>query len=328
MIYKAFISYSHAVDGKLAPALQDALHSFAKPWYRLRAIRVFRDRTTLSATPALWPSIEKALGESEYFLLLASPESADSKWVSKEIAWWLTNRSPEKMLILLTEGELAWDNEASDFDWNQTTALRNSGGRRFDHEPLWVDLRWARSEDNLSLRHVQFRSAILDVAAPLYGRAKDELDGKDVREHRRTKRIIWITCVMLLALTLLAMAAAVYAIKQQDIAIANEREVTRTASRANVSLARYLKGARNNTQTLAHLAQALRLHPQNREAVSFTTALLLEKSFQSPAGGNMQHEESVWSAQFSPDGQRVVTASAIRLRGCGTPPLAIPSASP
>ncbi|MDQ3698882.1 MAG: hypothetical protein M3373_12810 [Gemmatimonadota bacterium] len=41
--YDAFISYSHALDGTLAPALQSALHRFAKPWYRLRARRVFRD---------------------------------------------------------------------------------------------------------------------------------------------------------------------------------------------------------------------------------------------------------------------------------------------
>ena len=40
--YKAFISYSHAVDGKLAPALHGALHRFAKPWYRPRALRVKR----------------------------------------------------------------------------------------------------------------------------------------------------------------------------------------------------------------------------------------------------------------------------------------------
>ena len=31
MRYDAFLSYSHAADGKLAPALQRALHRFAKP---------------------------------------------------------------------------------------------------------------------------------------------------------------------------------------------------------------------------------------------------------------------------------------------------------
>jgi hypothetical protein len=47
MAYHAFMSYSHAADGKLAPALQSALHRFAKPWYRLRAMRIFRDKTSL-----------------------------------------------------------------------------------------------------------------------------------------------------------------------------------------------------------------------------------------------------------------------------------------
>ena len=41
--YAAFISYSRAVDGRLAPRLKGALEGFGKPWYRLRAIRVFRD---------------------------------------------------------------------------------------------------------------------------------------------------------------------------------------------------------------------------------------------------------------------------------------------
>jgi hypothetical protein len=53
---KAFLSYSHAADGALAPRLQSALHRFAKPWNHVRAIRVFRDKTNLSVTPELWPS--------------------------------------------------------------------------------------------------------------------------------------------------------------------------------------------------------------------------------------------------------------------------------
>ena len=78
MKYKAFMSYSHAADGNLAPAVQSALHRFARPWYKLRSLRVFRDKTSLSATPELWPTIERALTESEYFLLFASPEAAQS----------------------------------------------------------------------------------------------------------------------------------------------------------------------------------------------------------------------------------------------------------
>jgi hypothetical protein len=54
MAFKGFISYSHGVDGKLAPAVQHALHRIAKPWYRLRSMRIFRDQTNLGASPGLW----------------------------------------------------------------------------------------------------------------------------------------------------------------------------------------------------------------------------------------------------------------------------------
>lgn len=189
MKYKAFISYSHAADGKLAPAFQFALHRFARPWFRVRAMRVFRDKTSLSATPALWPSIEAALGQSEFFLLLASPDAASSSWVEKEVKWWLTNRPHNRLFIVLTEGAIAWNGEERDFDWKKTTALPCCLKGKFSEEPLHVDLTWARHEEQLSLRHSRFRAAVLDIAAPLHGREKEDLDGEDVRENRRTLRL-------------------------------------------------------------------------------------------------------------------------------------------
>jgi hypothetical protein len=189
-LYTAFLSYSHAADGRLAPALQSALHNFARPWYRLRALRIFRDKTSLSASPALWPSIERALESSEWFLLLASPEAAASRWVRQEIEWWVGHRPPEKMLVILTDGELVWRAAERDFDWSATTALPPLLSGTVRDEPLYVDLRWAKKSEELSIRHTQFRAAILDLASPLHGRPKDELDGEDVRARRlaRTRR--------------------------------------------------------------------------------------------------------------------------------------------
>ena len=102
--YNAFVSYSHAADDKLAPAVQHALHTFAKPWYRLRAMHVFRDKTNLAASPGLWQSIETALGDSQWFLFMASPRAAQSHWVGQEITWWLRNRGSARMLILRHRG--------------------------------------------------------------------------------------------------------------------------------------------------------------------------------------------------------------------------------
>ena len=51
-VYDAFISYSHAKDKPIAAALQSVIQRLGKPWYRRRGLRVFRDDTSLSATPA------------------------------------------------------------------------------------------------------------------------------------------------------------------------------------------------------------------------------------------------------------------------------------
>jgi hypothetical protein len=59
-LYDGFISYSHAKDKPIAATLQSAVQKLGKPWYARRALRLFRDDTSLSATPHLWPTIEQA----------------------------------------------------------------------------------------------------------------------------------------------------------------------------------------------------------------------------------------------------------------------------
>jgi WD40 repeat protein len=64
-----------------------------------------------------------------------------------------------------------------------------------------------------------------------------------------------------------------------------------------------------NGQALAQLAQALRLNPENREASALTAAMLTQLNWHVPLTGSILHKDVVYSAQFSPDGQRIVTAS-------------------
>jgi WD40 repeat protein len=220
MRYKAFISYSHGADGKLAPAIQSALHRIGKPWYRLRSMRVFRDQTNLTTSPGLWTSIESALREAEFFVYLASPAAAQSPWVQKEVTWWLKNRSYRTFLIMLTDGEIEWDNANQDLDWTRTTAIPRELSKAFSEEPLYTDVRWARTVDQLSLRHAQFRAAILVVGATLLNRAKDELDGEDVRQHRRTKRVAGSAVMVLVVLFVAALLAAYFATQQSMLATA------------------------------------------------------------------------------------------------------------
>ncbi|HYI11646.1 MAG TPA: TIR domain-containing protein [Thermoanaerobaculia bacterium] len=226
MLYKAFISYSHASDASLASALQSGLQGFARPWYKLRAIRVFRDKTSLAVNAGLWPSIEKALEQSEYFVALASPAAAASPWVRREIDYWLAHRPPQTLLVVVTEGTVTWDAAAGSFDWNRTTALPPELGRAFKDEPLHLDLCWARAEQHLSIRNPRFQDAIAGVAATLHNRPKDDLVGEDVRRHRNAMRLAWGAVVTLAALTLAATVAAYVAVQQRNLATERLRVAT------------------------------------------------------------------------------------------------------
>jgi len=50
---------------------------------------------------------------TEYLILLASPEAARYPWIAKEVEYWLEHKSPDRLFIGLTDGELAWDGSAN-----------------------------------------------------------------------------------------------------------------------------------------------------------------------------------------------------------------------
>jgi len=217
MGFDGFISYSHAADGRLAPAVQRGLHRLAKPWHRRRALWIFRDQTGLAVTPGLWSSIQQALDGSKFFVLFASPEAARSPWVNREIEHWVATKSTGRILPVVTDGEWRWDSATEDFDESSTAvpaALRGV----FAEEPLYLDLRWARDDLQLSLRHSRFRDAIAQLAAPMHGVSKDELEGEDVRQHRRVRRLWSVGVASLLVLALVASLTGVVSARTGDLA--------------------------------------------------------------------------------------------------------------
>ena len=166
-LYKAFISYSHRTDRTLAPAVQSALNRFARPWYRLRWVRIFRDDTDLGVSPHLWSSIQEALTRSEHFLLLASPQAAASPWVRKEVEYWRAHRSTDQLLIVLTEGEIVWNEAARDFDWQRTTALPVNLSGAFREVPFYADLRELRDATDLSPSNPVFLGEVAKLASTI-----------------------------------------------------------------------------------------------------------------------------------------------------------------
>ena len=231
--HDAFISYSHGASGEMARQLQNSLQSFAKPWWRRRSLSVFRDETDLSVDPSLWNSIVTNLDSSDWLILIASPRAAQSKWVKREVRYWLGDRNTDskseeeldqplsnvdatrtsRLIFVLASGNIVWrDDPGNDFDWATTDALPRCLSGVFIKEPLWIDLTDAVEAEHpaggQSGRTVRFISA----AARIYARIKNldlaALIGEDAREHRRTMRTAWSAATALGILAVAAMIAA------------------------------------------------------------------------------------------------------------------------
>src|SRR5262245_14752884 len=298
-LYDAFISYSHAKDKPVAAALQTVVQTLGKPWYRRRALRIFRDDTSLSATPGLWPSIEQALAQSRFLIFLASPEAAASQWVGKEVDYWLEHKGGDTLLIALTDGDLSWDSAAGDFRSSGTPALPQALSGRFTVEPKWVDLRSYR--DRPDPRDGKFIEAGADFAAAIHRLPKEDLLSQELRQQRRALSLAWSAAGVLLLLA----GAALW---QWQAALAAQRLAQEQRDRAERTLAAATKTA---NAFVFEMAQELR----NRQGMPVDlTRKILDRA-------RALQRQLVESGEIAPDllhsevGALTELATTLRLQG-------------
>jgi len=319
MKYDAFISYSHAADGHFVAVLRNELQRFATPWgpFRwtnpVRSLRIFQDKASLSANPALWPTIEQVLIESDWFILLASPESARSQWVEKEVDLWCRVKPMNRLLIVQTAGGIVWDHVASDFGSLETDALPPRLRGMFPKEPRWVDARFTHTNVPVIGTDPRLRDLVAELAAPLRGVPKDDLIGEDIRQHRRLN--LWRSGALIVLTTLLvaALVAAGIALQQRNLA---EQRRIETERQLHMSEYRRL-AAQATSQKAFDLAlllavEATRLD-DNRETRRTLLDLLQRQRFvrsfffDRPQGGA---PSSIRIADVSPDGRLLATGSS------------------
>jgi WD40 repeat protein len=302
MVYNAFISYSHTADGGLAAALQSALHSFARPWYKLRALHIFRDQTNLAVNPALWSSIRDALDQSLFFILFASPEAAASPWVARETEYWIGRNGTSRVLIVLTGGSLKWDHLAGSFTSESTNSLPESLLRSFTEEPLFLDLHWARDRATpLRMREPRFHEAVLQLAATLHNRPKDILDGADIRIRRQNRLLATSALFSILLIALFAF--------RQTLRSHEELVQNRAASLAAIS-AKVLVDNPDQAREAALLAiESNRLNPSFEGNQALRAAVsLLPASAQIYPPEDANPAERIRDMAFSPDGAILAVA--------------------
>jgi WD40 repeat protein len=292
--YDAFISYAHAGDEGFSAALQRGLQHLAKPWNRRRAMEVFRDETSLSASSGLEPSIWRALDASSWLVLLASPEAARSDWVSEEITHWVSTKGADHLLVVVTEGTWAWDKSSGDLSAASTAAGRALRGV-FTTEPKYVDMTWARHDADLTLRNANFRDQVATLAAAIREVSKEDIEGEDVKQQRRTRRIVRAVIAALTMLVLVASSLAIWANAERLQAVHNLKVALSGQLISNSELL----GDTNPVLSKLLSIAAWRLNPSASEAryAILSAAALTGLAVLNGSGG------SVTSVAFSPDGK-------------------------
>lgn len=311
--YRAFISYSHR-DRKWGERLHRRLETYRTPKHLVgkpgadgpisgRLFPIFRDRDELPVSANLTATINAALAESAYLVVVCSPNAAKSRWVNEEIRAFRELGRADRILTFIVDGEPdASDPEKECFP----PELRLDGTA----EGIAADAR--HDMDG-------YENATLKLLATLLGAGYDQLKQRD--HERRIRRLqIWTGASLLLVLLFLALGVALlfqrnYARQQEELAVAERdraeealAETRRTLSQSDFSRAQELLRQEQASRALAYLARAIRTDPSNRPAADLIWNLLLYDNWILPASEPVVLGEAS-GAKVAPDGRSLLVWS-------------------
>ena len=199
---KAFISYRHVPhDAEVAKAVQRNLEQFRIP-RGIRAAgrkrqlgRIFRDKTDLGARTDLTEELQRELDDSEFLIVICSPEAAQSRWVPEEIEYFLLHHGSDRILPVLSSGDPERVYEA---------LFRNAAGA--PREPVACDFRGDMRQ--------AVRVELPRLISALVGCTYDELVNRTRRrEKKRTMMIASIVSAAVLLITVVSVFFAISGIR-------------------------------------------------------------------------------------------------------------------
>lgn len=221
--YNAFISYRHTdIDADVAKRIQHGLEHFRipKPIGKKtgvnRIARIFRDKEELPLTSDLNDTITRALENSDYLIVICSPETRKSIWVQREIETFLKTHSKKNVFTVLANGEpcdtipeVLLNDEVVDEATGDVTLV--------PVEPLSCDYRVSAGTAK--------REELPRLAAAIIGCGYDELI-----QRRRQYRMRRITALLSAALVA-AVALAAFFIRTSLVIRENYEQALRNQSR-------------------------------------------------------------------------------------------------
>ena len=171
--------------------------------------RIFRDTTDLGARADLTEELRRELEDSEYLIVLCSEAAVGSKWIEREIRYFLQFHDVDKILPVLADGEP---------DQVLPALFDGVGGKPL--HPAACDFRGNRRQ--------ALRDELPRLAAALIGCAYDELVNR--RQRYEARRLAAMTAGIVLIFSVIA---AYYAISRAQIrGILRQRQIAESGSLA------------------------------------------------------------------------------------------------
>lgn len=190
---------------------------------------------------------------ADWFLLLASPESASEPAVHAAIRTRLAAVGVERFQVVVTAGVWEWDGTHGALSAESTAAadvLRSA----FPVEPRHMVYQGDRMQAPAP-RDPVFLDQVAEIVAPVLGTTKDNLAGDDVRRQRRTRRLARIGAATLAGLLVLAGAGGILSV--QGAAAADEARADAEKARDDADSRRLAALAQQVAGTDGALARLL-----------------------------------------------------------------------
>ena len=304
--YDAFISYSRR-DIRFASELEKKLENYSPPKgvrKENQKLKVFRDVQDLKGN-RLSESLQAAIRQSRFLIVVCSPHARRSQWVDKEIETFVECHGAESVIPVLVEGAANAEAVGEENEAFPDALIEHLP------DPLAVDYRPVENEGRVD-RRTRHKESFFQLLAFLLDKEKEELLR---RQQLRKRRFV----MMGLATVLLvgALIGRLYYTSDENRRNAEEQEQraeTQEMRAESRGLALQASSADPlSTERLLLGVEAFHAAPTTA-AISVLRDIMFDYSelYLTLHGHETNDNGYAWvtSAAFSPDGERVVSGGA------------------
>jgi YD repeat-containing protein len=192
--YRAFISYRHVDrDRRWAKWLVSKLETYRTPKSLVqegvpqRIGKLFRDDDEIPASSDLSNQLEQALKDSEFLIVICSPDTPSSEWVRREITLFQEMGRADRIIPLLVAGEPENSFPPELLSVINTRILADGTEENYREkiEPLAADVRTRADEKPSATQH----RAFIRIAAALLRCKFDDLEQRECKRQLKKRRL-------------------------------------------------------------------------------------------------------------------------------------------